>query len=190
MTDLTIRSYAYVKQGLDWIGSVWLLAASMPLAVLVLDSSNFTNVITTAASALIGTLPYIAIAVLLIAYLKASGAESHVARAFEGREYRMIVLAAIMGGLAPFCSCEVIPFIAGLLAVGAPLSAVMAFRLSSPLIDPPTLLITASTLGWPFAISKAIAAVGLGLFGGFLVSAMIRVGMFTEPLRPESVASC
>lgn len=190
MTDLTIRSYAYVRRGLDRIGSVWLLAAIMLLSVLVLDSWNFNSVITTAASALIGTLPYIVIAVLLIAYLKASGAESHVVGAFEGRECRMIILAAIMGGLAPFCSCEVIPFIAGLLAVGAPLSAVMAFWLSSPLIDPPTLLITASSLGWPFAFSKAVVAVGLGLFGGFLVSAMIRVGMFAEPLRSESVASC
>ena len=45
-----------------------------------------------------------------------------IARAFEGRESRMILLAALMGGLAPFCSCEVIPFIAALLAAGTPLS--------------------------------------------------------------------
>ena len=44
---------------------------------------------------------------------------------------RMILL----GALAPFCSCEVIPFISALLAVGAPLSAVMAFWLASPLMD-------------------------------------------------------
>ena len=37
----------------------------------------------------------------------------------------------------------------------------MAFWLSSPLIDPPTLFITAAALGWPFAIGKAMAAVGL-----------------------------
>ncbi len=39
----------------------------------------------------------------------------------------MIVLAALFGGLAPFCSCQVIPFVAGLLALGTPLPAVMAF---------------------------------------------------------------
>ena len=44
--------------------------------------------------------------------MKATGAENLLARAFEGREVRMIVLAALMGGLSPFCSCEVIPFIA------------------------------------------------------------------------------
>jgi hypothetical protein len=34
--------------------------------------------------------------------LKASGAESLVARAFKGRETHMIVLAAVFGGVAPF----------------------------------------------------------------------------------------
>jgi uncharacterized membrane protein YraQ (UPF0718 family) len=98
----------------------------------------------------------------------------------------MILLAALFGGLAPFCSCEVIPFIAGLLAVGAPLPAVMAFWLSSPLIDPPTLFITAGALGWDFAIGKAAAAVGLGLFGGFAMQGGAGSGLFADPLKGRS----
>ena len=113
-----------------------------------------------------------------------------IANAFKGREIRMIFLAAVFGGLAPFCSCEVIPFIAGLLALGAPLSAVMAFWLSSPLIDPPTLFITASALGWPFAIAKAVFAVGLGLFGGFMIKGIMSAGGFRQPLRPRPAAGC
>ena len=115
--------------------------------------------------------------------LKATGATALVSRAFEGRETRMIVLAALLGGLAPFCSCEVIPLIAGLLAVGVPLSAIMAFWLSSPLIDPSTMLITAAALGWDFAVGKAVAAVALGLFGGFGVRFLVWRGAFAEPLR-------
>ena len=103
----------------------------------LLDERRLEDILRIAAGAFGGTLPYIVVAVLLIAGLKATGAETLVARAFEGRETRMIVLAALFGGLAPFCSCEVIPFIAGLLAAGVPLSAIMAFWLSSPLIDPP-----------------------------------------------------
>ena len=38
----------------------------------------------------------------------------------------LIILAALMGGLSPFCSCAVIPFIAGLLALGTPIAPVMA----------------------------------------------------------------
>jgi uncharacterized membrane protein YraQ (UPF0718 family) len=127
---------------------------------------------------------------LLIALLKASGAESVVSKAFEGRENRMILFAALFGGLAPFCSCEVIPFIAGLLAVGTPLPAVMAFWLSSPLIDPPALLITAGALGWPYAIGKAIIAVGMGLLGGFGLKLLMNRSAFQSPLKNAPVSSC
>ena len=102
----------------------------------------------------------------------------------------MIVLAALLGGLAPFCSCEVIPLIAGLLAVGVPLSAIMAFWLSSPLIDPSTMLITAAALGWDFAAGKAVAAVALGLFGGFGVRFLVWCGAFGEPLRQGAGGGC
>ncbi len=191
MTEIALKNFKILWRGLDRAFSVWVLAALIPLLVAALDPDNIAAVLETTATAFTGTLPYIAVAVMMIGYLKACGAESTIARAFEGRETRMIVLAALFGGLAPFCSCEVIPFVAGLLAVGAPLSAVMAFWLSSPLIDPPTLLITASALGWKFAIGKAAAAVALGLMGGFLVHAMTRQGIFANPLRSNSpVGGC
>ena len=138
------------------------------LTLLVLDISQLVETVLFALSALAHTAPFIIFAVLAVAYLKASGAETLLARAFEGRQVRMIGLAALLGGLSPFCSCEVIPFIAALLAVGAPLSAVMAFWLASPLMDPAMFLITSGTLGWKFAVAKTLAAVGLGLFGGML----------------------
>ena len=190
MTELALKGIRGLQRGCVRMNSVWILILSIPLAVLAVDPDRLNSILHIAVTALGGTLPYIAIAVLMIAYLKASGAESVVARAFEGRETHMIVLAAVFGGLAPFCSCEVIPFIAGLLAVGAPLSAVMAFWLSSPLIDPPTLLITAAALGWEFAIGKAVAAVVLGLMGGFTIRAMIRHGAFAQPLRPRTTGGC
>jgi len=164
-----------------WLTSPWTVSVGALLAVVIFDHARSGEIAAIAIKAFAGTLPYITIAVLLIAWLKAAGAEAMIAEAFKGRENRAIILAALFGGLAPFCSCEVIPFIAGLLAVGAPLPAIMAFWLSSPLIDPPTLLITAGALGWPFAIAKAVAAVGLGLFGGFAVRALMRGGAFAAP---------
>ncbi|WIY27144.1 permease [Parasedimentitalea psychrophila] len=191
MTDLT-QNPGGARDVLKRLKTPWTLIVVLMAAVAVLDPANFTAVGEFALLALLSTGRYILFAVLLLAYLKATGAEVMVARAFEGRETRMIFMAALFGGLAPFCSCEVIPFIAGLLALGAPLSAVMAFWLSSPLIDPPTLLITAAALGWPFAIGKAIVAVALGLFGGFTVRAMMRGGLFASPLRqaPSSCCGC
>lgn len=170
--------------------SPWTITLGVPLLVALLDPAALTDFVSFAIRALLGTLPYIAFAVLLLAYLKAAGAEASVAKAFQGRETRMIVFAALLGGLAPFCSCEVIPFIAGLLALGAPLSAVMAFWLSSPLIDPATLLITAAALGWSYAIGKAVAAVGLGLFGGFVIKALLQQGRLAEPLKQYTKTGC
>lgn len=188
MADLTGNLNRVAVRSL--LKSPWTIAALLLASVAVLDPGNLWAVITFAVTALAGTAPYILIAVLLLAYLKATGAEVMIARVFQGREVQMIVMAALFGGLAPFCSCEVIPFIAGLLALGAPLSAVMAFWLSSPLIDPPTLLITAGALGWPFAIGKAVAAVGLGLFGGFAVRALIGAGAFADPLKAYKRKGC
>jgi len=191
MTDLSLApTGAALKRTAGYLTSVWLLIALIPIGIFLLDPEEFASILEIAIRALIGTLPYIAVAVALIAYLKASGAEAVVARAFTGRPSRMIVMAALFGGLAPFCSCEVIPFIAGMLAMGVPLPAVMAFWLASPLIDPPTLFITAGALGWEFAVGKAIAAVSIGLMGGFALQAFMRTGAFTDPLRPRTGGGC
>lgn len=172
-----------------YIKSVPFAIALMLLAVAMLDPAQLLDVIQFAIRAFLGTLPFILFAVLMIGYLKATGSESLIARAFDGREIQAIFFAALIGGLAPFCSCEVIPFIAGLLAVGAPLSAVMAFWLASPLIDPPTFIITGSELGWAFAFSRAGFAVALGLLGGFVVKMIGKRGAIADPLREDYKAS-
>ena len=177
MSDISRRSPAMADELKSRLATPWTITLLAPVAVAVLDFPNLVPVVDFAVRAFLGTLPYIVFAVVLIAGLKAAGAEAVIANAFKGRENRMIILAALFGGLAPFCCCEVIPFIAGLLALGAPLSAVMAFWLSSPLIDPPTLLITAAALGWPFAIGKAVSAIGLGLFGGFTIKLAVEGGL-------------
>jgi uncharacterized membrane protein YraQ (UPF0718 family) len=183
MTELVLQRAGALWRGFrSWDGA-WLLILAIPLALLALDPDKAGQVLSIAISAFIGTLPFMAIAVGLIAWMKATGAEGIVARAFVGRESRMIVLAALVGGMMPFCSCEVIPFIAALLAAGTPLSAVMAFWLSSPLMDPPQFMITTAALGMEFAIAKVAFAVLLGVGGGFAIRALIGYGAFASPLR-------
>jgi len=172
------------------IDKAWLASPLILIGVAVLAPDQLAATLRFAAAALGNTAPFIAFAVLAVGMLKATGAEATLARAFEGREIRMIFAAALFGGLSPFCSCEVIPFIAALLAMGAPLSAVMAFWLASPLMDPPMFLITSGTLGLDFAIAKAVSAVGMGLLGGFGVKALGFTGLFSDPLKIARVSSC
>lgn len=120
--------------------------------------------------------PWLAGSVLIAAAAKATGADALAARAFTGRQSRMIVVASLIGALLPFCSCGVIPLVAGLLGAGVPLAPVMAFWISSPLMDPTQFFIAAGTLGTSFAIAKMISAVGMGMFSGFGTMFLIRAG--------------
>lgn len=172
------------------IDKAWALVFLIPLALLVFDPPATWPTVTGALGALGHTLPFILFAVAAIGYLKATGAEALLANAFQGREARMIVLAALAGGLSPFCSCEVIPFIAALLAAGTPLSAVMALWLSSPLMDPAMFAITAGGLGTDFAIAKTVAAVVLGMGGGFATMAFSNSAVFANPLRQDGKSGC
>ena len=173
------------------IDKAWAASAVVLAGVALAEPAQLWPTVTFAGEALLGTAPFILFAVLAVAYVKAAGAETLLSRAFEGRETRMIVLAALLGGLSPFCSCQVIPFIAALLAVGAPLSAVMAFWLASPLMDPAMFLITSGTLGWDFAIGKTLAAVGIGLLGGVGTMVLKNSPVFADPLREKpQVGGC
>ena len=187
-TPKTPRSWQLVS--LNHVRSPWTVVVVSPLLVLALDPSSFDPILRKAIGSFISTLPYIIFAILLIATLKAAGVETSIARIFQGNQTRMIVVAALFGGLAPFCSCEVIPFISALLALGAPLASIMAFWLSSPLIDPPTLLITAGALGWSYAVAKAAFAVGIGLLGGFSIKYLMQVGLFAKALKEVAPSGC
>jgi uncharacterized membrane protein YraQ (UPF0718 family) len=154
------------------VDKVALTGALILLIVAIFDTPAVIPTIEETLDHFWGTLPYILFAVAAIAWMKASGSERLLDGAFKGRETRMIVIGALVGGLSPFCSCQVIPFVAALLAAGAPLSAVMAFWLSSPLMDPAMFAITAGGLGLDFAVAKTAAAVLLGVAGGFTVKLM------------------
>ncbi|MEL6689191.1 MAG: permease [Pseudomonadota bacterium] len=168
------------------ISKAWLACVAILAALALFDAQQLPETLVFTAGALAHTGPFILFAVVAVAYVKATGAEALLAEAFKGNQVRMIILASLAGGLSPFCSCEVIPFIAGLLAVGAPLSAVMAFWLSSPLMDPAMFTITAGAISFEFTVAKAIAAISLGAMGGFATMAFMKSPVFADPLRDLS----
>ncbi|OED40093.1 permease [Chromatiales bacterium (ex Bugula neritina AB1)] len=172
------------------VDKAWGVFALILLATALIVPRSLPTILHSTLGNLVHTGVYVLFAVLSLAWLRATGAEAIVGRAFQGREYRMIILASLVGALAPFCSCEVIPFIAALLAMGTPLSAAMAFWLSSPIMDPPMFLITTSALGVEFALAKTLAAVGFGLAGGFTVKLLVQSRLLENPLRKSNPATC
>ncbi len=132
---------------------------------------------------LLDIFPFLAAAIGIAAYARASGADGLIAHVFSGRTVAMIMAASLFGALSPFCSCGVIPLIAALLSMGVPLPGVMAFWLASPVMDPSMFALTAGTLGTTFAVGKTLAAIGVGLLGGFVTWAVQASGRLAEPLR-------
>ena len=162
---------------------VWLASVLVVAVVAVFDTAQAGESLAFTAQSLLHTAPYLLLSILVAAWAVATGADNLIARAFTGAPAVMILLAALAGGLSPFCSCGVIPLIAALLAMGVPLSAVMAFWLASPVMDPSMFVLTTGVLGMEFALAKTLAAVGLGVFGGWTVHLLGRAGGLSNPLR-------
>jgi uncharacterized membrane protein YraQ (UPF0718 family) len=115
-------------------------------------------------------------------------------RAFRRRSVLAVLLTTCIGAFSPFCSFTVIPLVRRFLRVGVPLSAVMAFWVASPSMDPEIWALSAATFGIPIATARLIGALALSLGAGYLVLLLERRGMFTSPLRtdrtPQEAATC
>lgn len=162
---------------------VWLVSALILAIIAVADQGQALDSVLFAGHALVAITPFLVLSILVAAWAGATGADNLIARAFTGAPAMMIVLGAMAGAVSPFCSCGVIPLIAALLAMGVPLSAVMAFWLASPVMDPSMFVLTAGVLGPEFAVGKTLAAFGLGLYGGFVVHLFAQAGLLSAPLR-------
>lgn len=93
-----------------------------------------------------------------------------IRRGLSGADLRSVVRASLVGVPLPLCSCGVIPTALGLRREGASRGAATAFMISTPQTGVDSILVTASFLGWPFAIFKLVAAFVTGVVGGVLVN--------------------
>lgn len=186
MTDLPLRPAPWLPRTALYLWQrqrVWLASALVLALVALWRPAQAGASLQFALDALAGTAPFLLLSILVAAWAGATGADNLIARAFTGSPLVMVGLAALAGALSPFCSCGVIPLIAALLAMGVPLSAVMAFWLASPVMDPSMFVLTVGVLGADFAVGKTLAAVGLGVIGGLVVHAVTRMGGLDAPLR-------
>ncbi|HEV8354356.1 MAG TPA: permease [bacterium] len=70
---------------------------------------------------------------------------------------RSVWLASVLAAVLPGCSCATGPMAEGLHRQGAKLGTVTAFLMMSPLLAPPTVVLTWGILGWQFAIARVVA---------------------------------
>jgi hypothetical protein len=92
-----------------------------------------------------------------------------VHRNFGGRGLKSIIKASLIGVPMPLCSCGVIPTAIGLKQDGASNGASTGFLISTPQTGIDSILVSATFLGWPFAIFKLVVAFIAGIIGGAAV---------------------
>ena len=103
---------------------------------------------------------------------------SFLRRQLSGRSG--VLKAVGLGVPLPLCSCGVIPVGLQLKKSGASDGAVVAFLISTPQTGADSILVSASMLGWPFAIFKLVSAAVTGIVGGWLTDASAKSA--TAPL--------
>ncbi|MEM6664388.1 MAG: permease [Pseudomonadota bacterium] len=183
MSDQTAAHRPPSRKPLVWGVSLALLAG-----VGLASPEHSANTVEFVLWGLIIVAPIVVPGIILAAWTIASGADNHIAGAFEGRTLRTVLAASLIGAITPVCGVTVLPLMAGLLAAGVPLAPIMAFWLSSPITDPAMLATTAATLGLSFAIGKMVAAFGLGVFGGAITGLFARTPWAKSALRENGLA--
>ncbi len=128
--------------------------------------------------------PWLLLGAFIAGVLHVALPPGFVKKAFVGR--RGVLTAVVLGVPLPLCSCGVIPAGLGLKKDGASDGAAVGFLISTPQTGVDSVLVSASFLGWPFAVFKLLAAGLTGLVGGWLTDAVSDEGGSDE--APQACA--
>lgn len=141
---------------------------------------DITEIITFVATAVWKVWPFFLISIFLAVLINQLNLSSAIRRAFDNRIGIAIVAAAAVGAFSPFCSCTVIPVIAGLLASGVPLAPIMTFWIASPTMDPEIFALTAGILGMSLAVVRLLATLLLSLGAGVLTWTLLKTPLLNH----------
>jgi uncharacterized protein len=131
-------------------------------------------------------LPVFLLAVFLGVMVRALRLDSAIRGAFDTRVGLSILLATAVGAFTPFCSCTVVPVVAGLLVAGVPLAPVMSFWIASPTMDPEVFALSVGFLGWPLAVARLLATLLLSLGAGYLTLMLTRSDLLRGKVLRQS----
>ncbi len=137
-------------------------------------------------SVLAALAPWLLLGALLAALLHVLLPHNLIRRQLGG--YGGAVKAVALGVPLPLCSCGVIPAGIGLKRTGAGNGSALGFLISTPQTGVDSILVSASFLGWPFALFKVAAAAVTGVAGGWWVEAMKDDGAPVEEEAPPADA--
>ncbi|MCM8771451.1 MAG: permease [Candidatus Omnitrophica bacterium] len=80
------------------------------------------------------------------------------------------LMATTAGAVIPICSCGIVPVLAGMVESGVPLGPTLAFLIAAPMLNVPTVFMTAGLLGKKMAIARVISVFAIAMSVGLIVS--------------------
>lgn len=81
-------------------------------------------------------------------------------------------LAALFGGITPFCSCSSVPLFIGFVKGGIPLGVTFSFLIASPLVSEVAVAMFLGAFGIKATLIYVISGTLLGMVGGFVLGKM------------------
>lgn len=79
------------------------------------------------------------------------------------------VLAALLGAIAPFCSCSSIPLFIGFVESGVPLGVTMSFLVASPMITPQGIVLLWGLFGARVAMLYVACGLAIAVVSGWII---------------------
>lgn len=142
------------------------------------------RIVTTFTELFITIAPFFLVAILVQVVLsRAFG--TRILRFSGTNELVSVVLAALVGMASPLPTYVAVPIGISFLALGAPLSAVIAFVIASPLLNPSVWWFTLTQLGLKIAILRVVTTFCIATVGGILAGRLLQNPAHTPPHNPE-----
>ncbi len=99
------------------------------------------------------------------------------------------VMAAVLGGVTPFCACSTVPLTLGLLHAGVAIGPIMTFVMVSPLLNPIIVGMVWTMMGWKACLVYS-GVCFLAAIGGGAVMSRIHAERYVRALAGVSDGGC
>lgn len=79
------------------------------------------------------------------------------------------VIAALLGGVTPFCSCSAVPLFIGFVKSGVPLGVTFSFLIGAPVVSEIAVVLLFGLFGWQIALLYVVSGLTIATLGGLLI---------------------
>lgn len=122
------------------------------------------------AALLVELLPYWLIGMLIAGSLAVFVSWEAVRKKMGYGGFKANLMATTAGSIIPICSCGIVPVLVGMLEAGVPLGPSLAFLVAAPMLNIPTVFLTAGLLGKKLALARIIGVFAIAMIVGTIVT--------------------